>query len=310
MLKFGTSLPIGKIAPLREFQSGAAVREIAAAIEQAGVSFAGISEHPAPDTHWLHNDPTAHDALDPFTALAFVAAATSTLQVLTNIIVLPFRNPFVTAKAAATLQVLSDNRLIMGVGVGYQQIEFDALGAAFRQRGALTDEAIETIRLAWAGGPVVKQGRNFNAAGNEPRPVPSPAPPIWVGGSSDKALERAARWGDGWIPYFSVPTNDPTVAASSITSYEQYAERIAKLRDLRAHFGQTGPFDISTGSPFRPKTTTRDDADRLIECAHKVAAHGATSMWTPLPAPSRAAFIENVAWYGEEVIARYAKEAG
>ncbi len=310
MLKFGVSIPIGKISPLKEFQSGAAVREIASAVERAGVSFAGISEHPAPDTHWLHNDPTAHDALDPFTALAFVAAATTKLELLTNIIVLPFRNPFITAKAAATLQVLSDHRLILGVGVGYQEIEFDALGAAFRQRGALTDEALETIRAAWSGGPVVKQGRNFNAAGNEPRPVPDPAPPIWVGGSSDKALERAARFGDGWIPYFSVPTNDPTVAASSISSYEQYAAKIARLQELRAKFGNTGAFDISTGSPFRPKTTTREDADKVVECAHRVAAHGATSMWLPLPAPSRAAFIDNVAWYGEEIIARYEKEAG
>lgn len=306
-MKFGVSIPIGKISPVGEYQSMAAVREMAVAIEAAGVSFAGLSEHPAPDTHWLHNDPTAHDALDPFTALAFVAAATTRLKVLTNIIVLPFRNPFITAKAAATLQVLSDHRLILGVGVGYQESEFDALGAAYRQRGALTDEALETIRLAWSGGAVVKEGRNFNAKGNEPRPVPSPSPPIWVGGSSAKAIERAARFGDGWIPYFSVPTNDPTVAASSITSYEQYAGMIARLQDMRAKLGNDGLFDISTGSPFRPKTTTRDDAEQLLECAHQLQSHGATSMWTPLPAPSRAAFIENVAWYGEEVIAKFGK---
>ena len=309
MLTFGVSIPIGKISPLGEYQSMAAVREMAVAIEAAGVSFAGLSEHPAPDTHWLHNDPQAHDALDPFTALAFVAAATTRLKVLTNIIVLPFRNPFITAKAAATLQLLSDHRLILGVGVGYQESEFDALGAAYRQRGALTDEALETIRLAWAGGPVVKQGRYFNARGNEPRPAPSPPPPIWVGGSSAKALERAARFGDGWIPYFSVPTNDPTVAASSITSYEQYAGMIVRIQEMRAKLGRTGPFSISTGSPFRPKATTREDAERLLECAHQLGAHGATSMWTPLPAPSRAAFIENVAWYGEEVIAKFGSEA-
>src|SRR5205823_125495 len=111
-----------------------------------------------------------HDCLDSFTALSFFAAASKTLKVVTNVIVLPYRNPFITAKAASTLQVLSDNRFVLGVGVGYMKEEFDALGVPFNQRGALTDEALETIRMAWKGGAVVKQGRHFNAIGNEPRP--------------------------------------------------------------------------------------------------------------------------------------------
>ena len=224
-MKFGLALPLGRINPSGDFQSAQAVREIAMAVERAGVSGACLSEHPAPDAEWLRNDPAAHDALDPLTALAFVAAATKQLAVFTNVLVLPFRNPFLTAKAAATLQVLSDNRLILGVGVGYQQAEFNALGVPFHERGALTDEALETIKLAWKGGAVVKQGRSFNAVGNEPRPIPSPPPPIWVGGASDKAVERAARWGDGWIPYFSVPTRDPTVMKSSVVSLEHFAKR-------------------------------------------------------------------------------------
>ena len=304
-MKFGLALPLGRIAPPREFQSAEAVREIAMAVERAGVSGACLSEHPAPDAEWLHNDPAAHDALDPLTALAFVAAATKRLAVFTNVLVLPFRNPFLTAKAAATLQVLSDNRLILGVGVGYQKAELEALGSPYRERGALTDEALETIKLAWKGGRVVKQGRHFNAVGNEPRPVPSPPPPIWVGGASAKALERAARWGDGWIPHFSVPTNDPVVMQSSMVSFEDFAKKINWLKEARGRMGRSDAFDIAPGSLFRPKTTTRSDAEQFLEGVRNVEACGANWIWTPLPAPSRAAYLENVAWFGEEVITAF-----
>jgi probable F420-dependent oxidoreductase len=307
-MKFGVSLPLGRINPAGEFQSAKAVREIALAVERAGVSGACLSEHPAPDAHWLHHDPAAHDALDPLTALAFVAAATTHLTVFTNVLVLPFRNPFLTAKAVSTLQVLSDHRLIFGVGVGYQKAEFEALGVPYGERGALTDEALATIDLIWQGGAVVKRGRHFNAIGNEARPVPTPRPPVWVGGASDKALERAARWGDGWIPHFSVPTNDPVVMQSSMVSLDQFAANCARIQELRAKFGRSGPFDVAPGAPFRPKTTTPSDAERFVEQAHELKARGATWLWTPLPAPSRAAYLENVAWYGEEVIARARRE--
>lgn len=304
-MNFGVSLPLGRISPVGEFQSAAAVREIAQAVERAGITGASLSEHPAPDAHWLHTDPAAHDALDPLTALAFVAAATTRLTVFTNVLILPFRNPFLTAKSVSTLQVLSDHRLILGVGVGYQKAEFEALGASYEHRGALTDEALETLDLVWQGGAVVKQGRAFNAVGNEPRPVPSPPPPIWVGGASNKALERAARWGGGWIPHFSVPTNDPVVMRSAMASLDQFTEKLDRLQQARAKFGNTGPFDVAPGAPFRPKTTTSSDAQQFLDQTHELESRGATWIWTPLPAPSRAAYLDNLAWFGEEVIARY-----
>jgi probable F420-dependent oxidoreductase len=304
-LKFILRPPIDQIHPPGEFQSGAAAREIALAFERAGVSAAGLPEHPVPSAEWLHNDPAGHDALDSLTALGFIAAATTRLKVFTNVLVLPYRNPFLTAKAAATLQVLSDHRLILGVGVGYQRAEFEALGVRFEERGALTDEALETIRLVWQGGAITKRGRTFNAAGNEARPVPSPQPPIWIGGSSDKAVERAARFGDGWMPYFSVPTNDPTVRQSSIVSMDDFSEKLERLRRLRERAGKTSTFDVAVGSPFRPKSKTRSDAERFLAGARELESRGATWMWTPLVAPSRAGFLENVAWFGEEIISKF-----
>lgn len=301
-MKFALQMPIDTVAPLDEFQSGEAAREIGNALENAGVSAGFISEHPAPSSDWLHNDATGHDCLDPFTALAFVAANTTRLKFFSNIVVLPYRNPFVTAKAAATLQVLSKGRFILGVGIGYQKVEFDAIGVPFNQRAERTDEALDVIRLAWKGGPVVKQGKYFNAVGNEPRPVPNPAPPIWVGGGSDKAVERAARAGDGWLPFFSVPTNDPAVKASAVVSMEHFSEKVERLHAIRAELGKTGPFDIAVGPPSKVKEPTRAEAQRFLEQAHQLSERGATWIWTRVPSPSRAAYLENVAWFNEEVI--------
>lgn len=307
MLKFAVNVPLAKFVPGRDRSNAEMVRTIARTLERLGIDGALMSEHPAPSSQWLRNDPAAHDCLDPFTALACLAASSERLKVFSNLVVLPYRNPFLTAKAAATLQILSDNRLILGVGVGYLKDEFDALGVPFSERGALTDEALETIRLAWSGEPVVKQGRHFDARGIESRPVPNPPPPIWVGGGSDKAVERAARWGDGWVPYFSVPTNDPVVRKSAVVSMAHFGEKAARLASLREEQGRTGHFDIAVAPPFRPKEASEANARRFLDEVHQLVEYGATWIWTSLAAASFEAYLDIVTWFGEDIVACYAK---
>jgi probable F420-dependent oxidoreductase len=306
-MKFALNIPLARIQPGNGMTSAERMRGLVRALEDAGLDACLTSEHPAPSAHWLHNDPGGHDCTDPLTAFAFVAACTTKLYLFTNVLVLPYRNPFITAKAAATLQILSDNRLILGVGVGYQKEEFDALGVDYAQRGKLADEALEVIRRAWAGGAVVKQGSNFNAVGNEPRPVPSPPPPIWVGGGSDRALERAARWGDGWVPYFTVPTNSPDVRRSAVVSMDHFGEKAARLRDLRAGLGHTGPFDLSVAPPFRPKEATRANAERFLGEVAELEAHGVNWICNSLPARDFDEYLDFVAWFGEDVIGAWRK---
>ena len=303
-MKFNIHAPIDLIDPPGEFQTPDAVVEIAQAIEAAGGHGTYVTEHPAPDAHWLHNDPTGHDTLDPFTSLAFLAAATKQLMVMTNVVVVPYRNPFLTAKAAATLQILSGGRFIFGAGTGYQIGEFEALGVPFNKRGALMDEALETIRMAWAGGAVVKKGMNFDAKGNEPRPVPNPAPPIWIGGGSIKAVERAARWGDGWSPFFALPTNDPQVEASSVTSIDQLKAKFGHCQELRAKLGKTGPFDLCIGVPVRLKAGDNGTARAYFDKVQELAAVGVSWVTVALPGKTRAQFLDTLAWFGEEVVAK------
>jgi probable F420-dependent oxidoreductase len=300
-------MPLADLVPEAGSNHAELIGIMGRALENAGVAACLTSEHPAPSAEWLRSDPAAHDCLDPLTALAFVAGSTKRLKLFTNVLVLPYRNPFLTAKAAATLQILSGNRLLLGVGAGYQREEFEALGVKYEERGLLMDEALATIRLAWAGGEVIKEGRHFNAVGNEPRPVPTSPPPIWVGGGSDKAIERAARAGDGWAPYFVMPTNDPTVRKSALVSIDHFAEKLIVLRELRERFCRTGAFDLVVAPPFRPQIADRASAQRYLDEVGQLAEHGVNWIWSPLPAHNLGAYLDFVAWYGEEIIAPFNK---
>ncbi len=303
-MKFTMGMPLGDITA-GEYQTPSAIKAIANALETANVNAGYLTDHPAPSAEWLHNaGGQGHDALDPFTTFGFVAAATTKLMLHTNILVMPYRNPFLTAKSAATLQVISEGRLILGAGAGYQKVEFEALGVDFHKRGVIFDEALEVIRMAWAGGSVVKEGRTFNAAGNEPRPTPAVKPPIWIGGGSGKAVERAAKWGDGWSPFFSAPTMSKANQESGIHTVAQLGENIDKLNDMRAKLNKTGPFDIAIGAQAKLDFKTRASADTYLESVAELAEVGVTWVMIEPPHPSREAYIENVQWFGEEIIAR------
>jgi probable F420-dependent oxidoreductase len=270
----------------------AAVAEMVQALEAARIDACATTDHPAPDAEWLHS--VGHDALDPFAALSFVAAASTKLLVQTGIVVLPYRSPFVTAKAAATLQVLSGGRLILGVAVGYQKTEFEALGVDFHRRGALTDEALEVIRRVWEGGTVVMKGSTYNARGNEARPAPRPTPPIWIGGT--------ARWADGWYPFYSNAGMGSASHHTGVESLDHLRELIARLHEHRAALGKTGPFDVVLGPRMRIKQPTRAAAQRFIDELQELKEAGVTWASVNIAHPSRAAYIELVRWFGEEVI--------
>lgn len=302
-MKFSMAIPVGDITP-GEFQTAEAVREMASALEAANVAACYVTDHPAPSSTWLHSSGLGHDALDPFAALSFIAAVSTTLMLQTNIVVLPYRNPFVTAKAAASVQALSGGRLIMGTAPGYQKPEFEALGVDFHKRGAIMDEALDTIRMAWAGGSVIKEGRNFNAIGNEPRPVPNPQIPIWIGGASDAAVKRAARAGDGWCPFFSDPRQSAVNQENSIQSIEHLGERLRQIHELRAAQGRTGKFDVELGPRERPVFGSTEGLQEYLDAVGGLAEAGVDWVTVEPPHPSRSAYLDNVQWFGEEVIAR------
>lgn len=167
------------------------------------------------------------DALEQLALAAFVAAKTHRLRLVTSVMILPYRNPVFTAKALATIDVLSSGRLTVGVGVGWLQEEFEALGAPpFKERGAVSDEYLEIFKTLWTTMPASFSGayHSFTDVQCLPAPVQTPHPPIWIGGHSAAALRRAARYGDGWHPV----GGNPAVPLRPL----EFAALVAELRRL------------------------------------------------------------------------------
>jgi probable F420-dependent oxidoreductase len=152
--------------------------------------------------------PGQGDALEQLSLMAFIAGKTRALRLVSSVMILPYRNPVMTAKMLATIDVLSRGRVTVGVGVGWLREEFEALGSPdFDRRGAVGDEYLRIFKTLWTQDPASFRGEfyRFDAVRCLPRPVQRPHPPIWVGGHSRAALRRAARLGDGWHPVGANP---------------------------------------------------------------------------------------------------------
>ncbi len=148
------------------------------------------------------------DALEQLTLMTYVAAKTSRLRLVTSVMILPYRNPVLTAKILATIDVLSHGRVTVGVGVGWLEEEFQALDAPdFARRGAVSNEYLRLFKTLWTQDPATFHGEFYecDAIRCLPHPVQKPHPPIWIGGHSRAALRRAAQHGDGWHPVGANP---------------------------------------------------------------------------------------------------------
>jgi probable F420-dependent oxidoreductase len=174
----------------------------------------------------------AENFLEPLTVLGYVAACTTTIRLGTGVLIIPYRNPVVTAKTLATLDVLSRGRIILGAGVGWMTEEFAFLNSPYHERGARTDEYLRAMKALWTEEEPAFQGRflQFSDLRCEPKPVQKPHPPIWVGGHSKAALRRTATLADGW--YGHVFWRNPEALPQEIQTIKQLAEQAG--RDPRA----------------------------------------------------------------------------
>src|ERR1700756_5260457 len=229
-MRYAITYPITGHPYNPELVSGPGVAGLAAAAEAAGFHGFGFTDHPAPSQRWL--EAGGHDALDPFVAMGYAAARTSTLRLIPNIVVLPYRNPFVVAKSGATLDLLSGGRFTLAVGVGYLKPEFAALGVDFEERLELFEEALQLIRSVWTSDDISVEGKHFTARGitAHPRPVSQPHPPIWIGGNTATARQRVAQYGDGWCPFPAAPQLAQTAGTAAITSPEDLSTALDDLR--------------------------------------------------------------------------------
>jgi probable F420-dependent oxidoreductase len=215
----------------RDLLDSGEISDVARAVEAAGFGAFALTEHPIPGANWL--DRGGHQTLDPFVGLAFAAAVTDRIRLLTHLAVVPYRNPFLLAKGAATLDRCSKGRFILGVGTGYHKTEFFALGVDFDERNALFDEALDLLPKAWSGEPFDAEGLHFTARGVIQRPRPTQNPiPIWIGGNSKLTRRRVAERAQGWMP-MGVPVEVARSTRSPhIASIAQLAEQITEVKDM------------------------------------------------------------------------------
>ena len=226
--------------------------DAATSAEEAGLESLWAGEHvvlpdpQVPPSPMAPQDP----ALDPLIGLTYAAARTSTIRLATGIVILPQRNPVVLAKQIASLDVLSGGRFTFGVGVGYLEPEFRAIGANFDERGPVTDEFLDAMAHLWYDERPEHHGRFADFAGVDahPRPVQSPIP-IVIGGHTPVAYRRAVGRGHGWYGFAMTPET----AAASIAGLEAAAEQVdrpAELGTLELTVTPRGRLTAETAAAF------------------------------------------------------------
>jgi len=266
--------------------------------EELGYDQIGIPEHLAvPPAHientgsfWFHS----------VTAMAAIAGATSQIRLNSCVTILPFQHPIAMAKALATADWMSGGRINVTFGLGSIEQEYDYLGVPFRNRGARADEYLEAIIALWTQDRPSFDGKyvSFRDVGFDPKPVQKPHVPIWIGGDSDAALRRVARFGSGWIISYRTDPEDIPARIERIKSQPEWGER---------------PFDVMYGlgtSRLTLNHVPRDDpgaqpgmsAQEIIDklCWYKQL--GVTVSSVPIPPLADCdAYLDYAQWVIEEI---------
>ena len=304
-MRFSIGLPTDKVQYGKEFVGHAAITELGRAAEAAGFDACNVTDHPFPTDRWMRAG--GHHAHDPFVSLAFVAAVTTRIRLHTNIIVVPYRNPFVLARSVASLDSLSDGRVILGAAVGYLKAEFKALGVDFDRRNDSTDEALVAMKKAWTEDVTEFEGHGYQALGNvlEPKPVQKPHPPLWIGGNAKRAIRRAVDHGDAWLPFLSPELLSKTSRTAQLDSFDELQRRVDYMHEYCEKTGRSQPPEIA----FTPLSAGRSSEDRwepaqVLDQIPQLGDLGVTWLVVSVPCTARSEFIENAQRYGEEVVTK------
>ncbi|MPZ99243.1 MAG: TIGR03619 family F420-dependent LLM class oxidoreductase [Dehalococcoidia bacterium] len=260
-------MQVGVVFPQTEIGADpSGVRDYVLAAEAAGYDHLLAYDHVLgadPERPGGFRGPYTHETLfhEPLVLFGYMAALTQRIELVTGILILPQRQTALVAKQAAEIDVLSGGRLRLGVGVGWNAVEYEALGENFRNRGRRIEEQIAVLRALWGDQVVTFEGKYHcvTLAGIKPLP-PRPAIPIWMGGMSEPVLERVGRLADGWFPQLRDP-----------------ADLAARLERIHAAAEAAGRDPASIG--IEPRVAvTRENVDQAVELSHRWAEAGATHL--------------------------------
>jgi probable F420-dependent oxidoreductase len=242
-------MKIGVVFPQTEFNPDPiAIRDYAQAVEGMGFTHMHAYDHvlgvnPERPGGWKGPYTFNHPFFEPFCLFSYLAGLTRKIEFVTGILILPQRQTALVAKQAATLDVLSNGRLRLGVGIGWNEVEYTALGGNFHNRGKRMEEQVALLRLLWTQPLVTFEGRwhTIPDAGINPLPVQRPIP-VWFGGSDDRVLRRMAELGDGWI--LSIRTMEQTLPL-----LDRLAQYLSDAGRDKASFGIEPRLNMSQIAP-------------------------------------------------------------
>lgn len=240
------------------------------------------------------------------TTMAFMAGATQNLRVYTTILIMPYRNPFLLAKALATLDFLSGGRVTLGTAIGHEEREFELLGVPFNERAAITDEYINVLRELWTNPDPQYHGKyvDFENVAFEPRPVQKPTIPIIIGGNSRPAQRRAARLGDGWHPWLVTRKELP----SCIDYIKNQPEFVANPRPFEV-FMPLAPINVDEDHVPLGETKIPFEKAQLIAEVEELISVGATGCIVSIPPTDTfEEYLEKMEYFGKEVLPRFKKQ--
>jgi probable F420-dependent oxidoreductase len=291
----------------------ATVVEVARRAEALGFDSLWVNDHVvvpseevttgADDRQAQYLDRGTQKILEPLVLLSYLAACTDRIALGTSVFVLALRNPVIAAKQVATLDVLSGGRVVLGVGVGWMEAEFDALGVPWRQRGRRTDAGLKIAKALWQGEPVPEpvDGHELAHVVFNPLPDQRPHPPIWIGGRTEIGARRAARLGDAWHP-----------SHLTLTELMEWRPRLDALCDEAgrspAEVGLTTRRRVARGArPSEPqpeRRTLQGRASDMVEDLEALADVGVDHIILEVDAASAPELYDQIDWLGHEVLRR------
>ena len=268
-MRFGVFLPVSGRAAVPEVLTDAARQaeglgfESVWAAERMVNPWEMTTRYPYNETdQWFV--PPESPFLETLTALTFLAGVTTTIRLGASVIVMPYRHPLFTARVATSIDTLSKGRLILGVGIGWMPEEFQALGVPFKDRAGMSEEQLQIFNLLWSEERPSFHGRYyaFDPVAVNPRPVQQPRFPIWIGGESEPAQKRAAKYGDAWFSYF-VKTTAPELGAR-YAQLQQWAVDAGRAADA-VKLCSVRPIDVTSEPVDQEPDALRGTPEQLIE---------------------------------------------
>lgn len=302
----------------------AGYKAVAGAAERLGFDFVSANDHvlvPADiDSRYPYSEEgdwagrNTGACLDVLSTLTFLAGCTERVRLLTSVMVIPHRPAILAAKMIATADVLSEGRMVIGVGAGWMREEIEALGTApYDERGKVTDEYIAAFRELWTSERPAFDGAyaKFSNILFEPKPVSKPHPPIWIGGESAPAMRRAIQLGDGWYPASSNPINRldtaPRVAAA-MTDFKARCEKAGRDPNsiVLAHVVLWPVNWTAEAAHSGGRRTFTGSSSQMLEDAATLAAAGVQDVNVSFPAPTVQETLERMERFSREVMGKRA----